>query len=128
MYYEASPIRKPATPPSRSFPCWKKWHATNRTASIYPNGKQPETASSAILRRVFEAYLAAVDGRPNTRGGRHHINLLPTTVHVYFGSVTGATADGRGSGEVISERISPVQEAAQAEPEKHRDLIVRVAG
>ncbi len=36
---------------------------------------------------VFEAYFAAIDGRPNTRGGTYHINLLPTTCHVYLVSV-----------------------------------------
>ncbi len=43
-----------------------------------------------ILRDVFEAYFAAVDGRPNTKGGHFRVNLLPTTCHVYFGSVTGS--------------------------------------
>ena len=35
--------------------------------------------------------------------------MLPTTCHVYFGSVTGATPDGRLAGEPFSEGISPVQ-------------------
>ncbi|MBN2608513.1 MAG: glycyl radical protein [Candidatus Fermentibacteraceae bacterium] len=51
----------------------------------------------------------AIDGRPNGRGGEYHINFLPTTVHVYFGSVTGATPDGRKAGMPLSEGISPVQ-------------------
>jgi trans-4-hydroxy-L-proline dehydratase len=62
-----------------------------------------------VMREVFEAYYQAVDGRPNTKGGRYHINLLPTTVHVYFGSVVGATPDGRSAGRPLSEGISPVQ-------------------
>jgi formate C-acetyltransferase len=62
-----------------------------------------------ILREVFELVFHAVDGRPNTKGGRHRINLLPTTVHVYFGSVIGATPDGRMAGRPLSEGISPVQ-------------------
>jgi formate C-acetyltransferase len=62
-----------------------------------------------IMRMIFEAYYDAVDGRPNTKGGVYRINLLPTTVHVYFGKVVGATPDGRGSGEPLSEGISPVQ-------------------
>lgn len=64
-----------------------------------------------ILRMVFEAYFETVDGRPNKKGGHYRINLLPTTVHVYFGSVVGATADGRKSGTPLSEGISPVQGA-----------------
>jgi formate C-acetyltransferase len=39
----------------------------------------------------------------------HHINLLPTTCHVYFGSITGALPDGRKAGIPLSEGISPVQ-------------------
>jgi formate C-acetyltransferase len=35
--------------------------------------------------------------------------MLPTTVHVYFGSVVGATFDGRKAFEPLSEGISPVQ-------------------
>jgi formate C-acetyltransferase len=64
-----------------------------------------------ILQQVFFTFHRAVDNRPNTRGGRHRINLLPTTCHVYFGSVTGALADGRHAGKPFSEGISPVQGA-----------------
>ena len=42
--------------------------------------------------KVFEMFFDAVDGRPNARGGKHHIMMLPTTSHVYFGSVTGRHA------------------------------------
>jgi formate C-acetyltransferase len=61
--------------------------------------------------RVFEMFFDAVDGRPNARGGRHHIMMLPTTSHVYFGSVTGATPDGRKAWQPLSEGISPFQGA-----------------
>jgi formate C-acetyltransferase len=58
---------------------------------------------------VFEIYYDAVNGRPNTRGGVHRINMLPTTSHVYFGSVIGATPDGRNAHLPLSEGISPFQ-------------------
>jgi formate C-acetyltransferase len=58
---------------------------------------------------VFEIYYDAVNGRPSSRGGVHRINMLPTTSHVYFGSVTGATADGRQAFKPLSEGISPSQ-------------------
>jgi formate C-acetyltransferase len=64
-----------------------------------------------ILKDIFEAFFKSVDGRPNTKGGHYRINLLPTTSHVYFGSVIGATPDGRFAGEPLSEGISPVQGA-----------------
>ncbi|MBI1937559.1 MAG: glycyl radical protein [Ignavibacteriales bacterium] len=64
-----------------------------------------------ITKQIFEIYYKAVDGRPNAKGGYFRINLLPTTSHVYFGSVTGATPDGRFAYEPLSEGISPVQGA-----------------
>jgi pyruvate formate-lyase/glycerol dehydratase family glycyl radical enzyme len=60
---------------------------------------------------VFEIYYDAINGRPNSRGGVHRINMLPTTSHVYFGSVTGATTDGRNAHLPLSEGISPFQGA-----------------
>ena len=78
-------------------------------------GNDDEQADT-VLRRSFEAFFHAVDGRPNTRGGRYRINLLPTTVHVYFGSKTAASADGRRAGTPLSEGISPVQGADRSGP------------
>ncbi|MBN2459387.1 glycyl radical protein [Candidatus Woesearchaeota archaeon] len=69
-----------------------------------------------MMRQLFEAYFSAVDGRPNTRGGNYRINLLPTTVHVYFGKVTGALPDGRKAYEPLSEGVSPVQGADRKGP------------
>lgn len=58
---------------------------------------------------VFEFFHDAVSGRPTPRGGIHRINMLPTTSHVYFGNVTGATPDGRKAYVPLSEGISPFQ-------------------
>jgi trans-4-hydroxy-L-proline dehydratase len=58
---------------------------------------------------VFEMFYNAVDGRPTARGGTYRINMLPTTSHVYFGSVIQALPDGRKAKEPLSEGISPVQ-------------------
>jgi len=69
-----------------------------------------------VMKRIFDAYYGAVDGRPNTRGGHHRINLLPTTVHIYFGSVVGALPDGRKAAEPLSEGVSPVQGADRNGP------------
>ena len=69
-----------------------------------------------ILKDVFEVYFSSIDGRPNTKGGYFRINLLPTTCHVYFGSVLGATPDGRLAGKPVSEGISPVQGADRKGP------------
>jgi trans-4-hydroxy-L-proline dehydratase len=58
---------------------------------------------------VFDIYYDAVNGKPTSRGGIHRINMLPTTSHVYFGNVTGATPDGRRAWVPLSEGISPFQ-------------------
>jgi len=84
----------------------------NRTPRF---GNDDERADELSVR-IFSAYFNAVDGRPNTRAGQYHINLLPTTVHVYFGSVTGATPDGRRAGQPLSEGVSPVQGADRHGP------------
>ncbi len=64
-----------------------------------------------LMLKVFGMYYDAVNGRPNMKGGHYRINMLPTTCHVYFGSVTGATPDGRHAGKPLSEGISPMQGA-----------------
>jgi pyruvate formate-lyase/glycerol dehydratase family glycyl radical enzyme len=69
-----------------------------------------------VMVALFEAYFNAIDGRKNTKGGTYHINLLPTTVHVYFGSVTGAMPSGRRAWMPLSEGISPVQGADRRGP------------
>jgi len=74
-----------------------------------PKYGNDEEYADEIMRQIFEAYYQAVNGRPNTKGGFYRINWLPTTVHVYFGKVIGATSDGRKSGEPLSEGVSPVQ-------------------
>jgi len=163
-----------------------------------PKYGNDDVAADDILEELFDAVFREVDGRPNTKGGFYHVNYLSTTCHVYFGSLTGATTDGRKAWQPLSDGISPAQgadtkgptavvrsaarmdhlktggtllnqkftpqlladetgisalmhlirayfrmdghhiqfnvvtaatlRAAQAEPDKHRDLIVRVAG
>ena len=84
----------------------------NRT----PRYGNDDDAADDLMIRVFEAYFNAVDGRKNMRGGEYHINLLPTTCHIYFGSVTGATPDGRKAWTPLSEGVSPVQGADRSGP------------
>ncbi len=73
-------------------------------------------AADEVMVKVFEAYFDAIDGRPNTRGGAYRVNLLPTTCHIYFGLVIGATPDGRRAWTPLSEGISPVQGADRHGP------------
>lgn len=81
-----------------------------------PRYGNDDDAADAVMRRVFDLYVRAVDGRPNTRGGTYRVDMLPTTCHVYFGKVTGATPDGRKARQPLSEGISPVQGADRRGP------------
>jgi len=78
-------------------------------------GNDDDYADEQALR-VFELFYKSVNGRPNATGGVHRINMLPTTSHVYFGSVIGALPDGRKAAQPLSEGISPVQGADQKGP------------
>ncbi len=71
-------------------------------------GNDDDYADAAAVD-AFNLYYDAVNGRPNTKGGKYRINLLPTTVHVYFGQVTGALPHGRKAGLPLSDGISPSQ-------------------
>jgi formate C-acetyltransferase len=72
--------------------------------------------ADGIMTRVFDTCFHALEGRHDHKGGRYRIEMLPTTCHVYFGTVTGATPDGRQAGLPVSEGISPVQGADRHGP------------
>ena len=60
-----------------------------------------------IMQSVFKLYHDTVTGRPNMKGGKYRINMLPTTCHVYFGEVMIASPNGRLAHKPVSEGISP---------------------
>ena len=74
-----------------------------------PKWGNDDPEADGLMQAAFEAFVRTVDGRPNGRGGTYGVDMLPTTSHVYFGSVTGATPDGRAAGAPLSEGISPSQ-------------------
>jgi pyruvate formate-lyase/glycerol dehydratase family glycyl radical enzyme len=69
-------------------------------------GNDHEYADTLAVR-VYNDLLAAIDGKPNTKGETFHLNMLSTTCHVYFGKVMGATPNGRLAGKSISDGTSP---------------------
>ncbi|MEI8372238.1 MAG: trans-4-hydroxy-L-proline dehydratase [Planctomycetota bacterium] len=69
-----------------------------------------------IMVRAFRVLVEELDGRPNAKGGRFRVEMLPTTCHVYFGAMTGAMPDGRKAMLPLSEGISPVQGADRRGP------------
>lgn len=104
------------------------------------------------MKSVFEYYNSVVTDRPNMKGGRYAINMLPTTCHVYFGEVMMASANGRLAHKPVSEGLNHMADVvktyfnmdghhiqfnvidketllkAQQNPDEYKDLIVRVAG
>lgn len=60
-----------------------------------------------IMKEVFNLYHDEVTGRPTVNGGHYRVDMLPTTCHVYFGEVMGASPNGRLAEKPVSEGISP---------------------
>lgn len=73
-------------------------------------GNDDEYADS-IAVRVYNDLVDAIEGRPNTRGGKTYLNMLSTTCHNYFGSVCCATPNGRLAHFAISDGTSPAHGA-----------------
>lgn len=64
-----------------------------------------------LMREIFDLYHDTIVGRPNMKGGKYGIDMLPTTCHVYFGDVILATPNGRKAHKPVSEGISPEKSA-----------------
>ncbi|SDD95922.1 trans-4-hydroxy-L-proline dehydratase [Sporomusa acidovorans] len=69
-----------------------------------------------LMVDAFEAFHDEVTGRKTMKGGQYRIDMLPTTCHVYFGSVMGASANGRLAEKPVSEGISPEKGADRKGP------------
>lgn len=64
-----------------------------------------------LMREIFDLYHDTIVGRPNMKGGKYGIDMLPTTCHVYFGDVILTTPNGRKAHKPVSEGISPEKSA-----------------
>ena len=64
-----------------------------------------------IAVKVYDDLVEAIEGHPNTRGGKTQLNMLSTTCHNYFGSVCGASVNGRLAHFAISDGTSPAHGA-----------------
>ena len=91
--------------------CKANW-GTAESMRLYIRNHTPffgndDSYADDIAVRVYEDLVKAIEGRPNTRGGKTHLNMLSTTCHNYFGSVCGATPNGRFAHFAISDGTSP---------------------
>jgi len=69
-----------------------------------------------VMKEVFKTFYNAVSDRDTVCGGKYRIDMLPTTCHVYFGSVTGATPNGRSAFKPLTDGISPEKGADKNGP------------
>ena len=84
----------------------------NRT----PKYGNDDDYADQVMIDAFNAFHQEVTGRKNMKGGVYRIDMLPTTCHVYFGSVMGASPNGRLSEKPVSEGISPDKGADRKGP------------
>lgn len=63
--------------------------------------------ADSLMQEVFNVFYELVTDRQTAYGGTYRIDMLPTTCHVYFGSVTRATVNGRYAYEPLPDGISP---------------------
>ena len=69
-----------------------------------------------FVERLCDMLFRDIDGRRGPTGSTYHVNYLSTTCHVYFGSVCGATPDGRKAWVPVSDGISPAHGADRNGP------------
>ncbi len=72
--------------------------------------------ADSLMQRVYASLIKEIDGKPNTKGGEYHLDMLSTTCHVYFGKMLGASANGRFAGMPESDGTSPSQGADRNGP------------
>lgn len=79
----------------------------NMVINKTPKYGNDDDYADEIMQSVFKLYHDTVTDRPNMKGGKYRINMLPTTCHVYFGEVMMASPNGRLAHKPVSEGISP---------------------
>ncbi|AJQ29557.1 trans-4-hydroxy-L-proline dehydratase [Pelosinus fermentans] len=88
----------------------------NLVANRTPKYGNDDDYADDIMVEGFNAFHNEVVGRKTRKGGVYGIDMLPTTCHVYFGSVMGASPNGRKAYKPLSEGISPEKGADRKGP------------
>ncbi|WP_252226349.1 MULTISPECIES: glycyl radical protein [unclassified Clostridium] len=60
-----------------------------------------------LAREGALVYSREVNKYTNPRGGKFQPGLYPSSINVFFGSLTGATPDGRSCGQPLADGVSP---------------------
>jgi formate C-acetyltransferase len=78
-----------------------------RIAHHTPFFGNDDDAADRVAVRLFNDCMSVLEGNVSHRGGTYHADFLSTTCHVYFGKMTGASADGRRARTPLSDGTSP---------------------
>lgn len=75
--------------------------------NLTPKYGNDDDYADSIMVDVFENVRDRIRGRKSCTGSTYQIDMLPTTCHIYFGSVMGASANGRLAHKPVTDGISP---------------------
>jgi formate C-acetyltransferase len=86
--------------------CERLRHLLLKRAPKWGNG---DDYVDTLAHDVVDMFCDELEKHRNAEGVPYAANMIPTTTHIWFGSLNGATPDGRLAGMPLSEGISPVQ-------------------
>ena len=72
----------------------------------YPKYGTGDAKTDQLAKRIVDILGKAIDGRPNAKGGVYRLGTFSIDWRWAFGKATAASADGRHSGETISQNTS----------------------
>lgn len=81
-----------------------------------PKYGNDDAYADQILVSVSHALQDVIAGRSTPKGSRTVVEFLPTTCHVYFGSVMEASPNGRHAGIALPDGVSPEKGADRNGP------------
>lgn len=81
-----------------------------------PKYGNDDAYADQILVHVSHALQDVIAGRSTPKGSRTVVEFLPTTCHVYFGSVMEASPNGRHAGIALPDGVSPEKGADRNGP------------
>ena len=90
----------------------KNWEGNEllrlKCKSLYPKYGNNLEEPDSIMLMLCSAIANFVDGKKNARGGVYRLGMFSIDTRFVFGKQTGASCDGRFSGETLSKNMSSV--------------------
>jgi len=86
---------------------WEGHEELRRRCMQYPKYGNGDEECDALTARITARAAGMINGVPNARGGVFRMGMFSINWYTEFGAHTGATPDGRFSGDPISKNMSP---------------------